>query len=133
VYGDDTMTEKPSALIKAERTLVAACKAYDELYRDGVPPQQRIAAGEAMLKTDPSNQQVITGVNYLRSVEAKRWEALSRALSAYQTASDNAGGDIKWDYEPETAQYLGVDVQIDSVAEEYGDRRIEAMRQRELI
>jgi len=125
------MSDKPTALIKAEKILTRRCKAYDELYKDGVPPQQRIANGEEILKADPNNYPVINGVNWLRAQEAKRWEELSRALSAYETAADNAGGDYQWDYEAETAEYLGVsDAQIDSVAEEHGDKRVDAMRDR---
>ncbi len=124
------MPDKPNALIEAEKRLTNACQRYDELYKDGVPPQQRIAQGEAILKTDPGNQAVITGVNWLRQQEAKRWTALTRALSAYETASENAGGDWRYDYESATAEYLEVDVQLDSVADRHSDERTEAMRER---
>lgn len=127
--------DKPVSLVGAELDLVEASRAYDALYKNGVNPQQRIKAGEELVRREPDNIKVSQALVWLRGAEAKAWAALSRALDVYERVCEQIGNDWQWPYEPATAGYLGVNHEgsakrFERVVAEHRENRLPGLRSR---
>lgn len=127
--------DKPVSLVGAELDLVEAFKGYDALYKNGATPQQRIKAGEELVRREPDNVKASQALVWLRGAEAAAWAALSRALDVYERVCEQVGGYCQWPYEPATAEYLGVNHEgsaekFERVAGAYRESRMSGLRDR---
>lgn len=95
---------KPVTLVGAERALLAACRAYDALWKDGVSPEERIRNGERLVRMWQGDAKLANSLAKLKAEHERLSVELDRAKADYEAVHAMVDGE-RWPQEPESIAY----------------------------